>query len=413
MHVQVLNITKVVRTKLNVLLFVTIVNTVLFSVFPPCLLAYELTGYVNAEGRYFFNEALFSRQQSSSMSIAAQPELYHKWGNGSSLIATPFVRIDSVDAERSHFDIRELIYQQAYDTWELNVGIGKVFWGVTEFVHLVDIINQTDLVEHLDGEEKLGQPMAHLSLAREWGVVDMFILPFFRERTFPGRRGRLRSGIVVDTDNAKYESSAEQYNIDLALRYSNTIDEWDFGIYHFAGTGREPTFSLKINSEGRSRLIPYYDQINQTGIDVQSVYGSWLYKLEALHRSGQGESFFAYVGGFEYTFINIASSGIDLGVIGEWAYDDRNNKCTTGFDNDLMMGARVAFNDAASSEALMGMIQDINSAGTTFTLEASRRITSHWRISLNAFFVLDSSSSDIIYDLRNDDYLQLELFYYF
>ena len=425
MHAQVLKITKEVRTKLKVLLFVIIVNTVLFSVFPPCLLAYELTGYVQAEGKYFFNEALFSRQQGSSISFAAQPELYHEWGNGSSFIATPFVRIDSVDAERSHFDIRELIYQQAYETWELDIGIGKVFWGVTEFVHLVDIINQTDLVEDLDGEEKLGQPMAHLSLAREWGVVDMFILPFFRERTFPGRRGRLRSGIVVDTDNAKYESSAEQYNIDLALRYSNTIGEWDFGIYHFAGTGREPTFSLKINSEDRSRLIPYYDQINQTGIDIQSVYGSWLYKLEALHRSGQGESFFAWVGGFEYTFINIASSGIDLGVIGEWAYDDRDNKCTpgfdndrdnkctTGFDNDLMMGARMAFNDAASTEALMGMIQDINSSGTTFTLEASTRITNHWKISINAFFVLDSSSSDIIYDLRNDDYLQLELFYYF
>ena len=54
MHGQVLNITKVVRTKLNVLLFVIIINTVLVSVFPPCLLAYELTGYVQAEGKYFY-----------------------------------------------------------------------------------------------------------------------------------------------------------------------------------------------------------------------------------------------------------------------------------------------------------------------------------------------------------------------
>jgi len=410
---QGLNNTNTAVTKLKILLFVIIVNTVLVLLFTSNLPAFELTGYVKAEGKTFFNKALFSRQQRSSMSIAAQPELYHEWGNGNSLIATPFARIDSVDAERSHLDIRELIYQRAYDTWDLRLGIGKVFWGVTEFVHLVDIINQTDLVEHIDGEEKLGQPMAHLSLAREWGVVDMFILPFFRERTFPGRRGRLRFGIVVDTDHARYESSAERYNVDLALRYSNTLGDWDFGIYHFAGTGREPTFSLKINSEGRLRLIPYYEQINQTGLDVQSVYGNWLYKLEALHRSGQGESFFACVGGFEYTFVNIASSRIDLGVISEWAYDDRDDKCTTGFDNDLMMGARIAFNDAASSEVLMGLIQDINSAGTIFTLEASTRITDHWSISLNAFFMLDSSSRDISYDLRNDDYLQFELFYYF
>ena len=40
--------------------------------------------------------------------------------------------------------------------WSLSIGLGKVFWGVTEFNHLVDVINQTDLVEGIDGEAKLG-----------------------------------------------------------------------------------------------------------------------------------------------------------------------------------------------------------------------------------------------------------------
>ncbi len=155
------------------------------------------------------------------------------------------------------------------------------------------------------------------------------------------------------------------------------------------------------------------DIIIQTDLEVQFVTDNWLPKLEALYRSGQDDGFFACVGGFEYTFVNMASSGIDLGLIGEWAYDDRDNKCTTGFDNDLMAGARMAFNDTASTEALMGIIQDINSAGTTLTLEANRRITNHWKISIDVFFVLNSSDSDTIHDLRNDDYLQLELFYYF
>jgi len=385
----------------------------LFAAYPSRVPAFELTGHLAAEEKLFFNDPLFSRQQRSAASFAAQPEFYHEWENGFSILATPFLRIDSVDAERSHFDIRELIFQSAHDTWELRIGIGKVFWGVTEFVHLVDIINQTDLIEHIDGEEKLGQPMAHLSVVRNWGVIDLFVLPFFRERTFPGRRGRLRSRIVVDTDHVKYESGAKQHPIDLAIRYSHTLGDWDFGIYHFAGTGREPGFDLKINSQGRLRLTPYYEQIRQTGLDVQSVYGNWLYKLEALYRTGQDDSFFACVGGFEYTFVNMASSGLDLGLIGEWAYDERNNKCTTGFDNDVMAGARLAFNDLASTEALAGIIQDMNSTATTFSLEASRRLSSHWKISINAFFVFKSSDSDIIYDLRNDDYFQIELFYYF
>ena len=33
-------------------------------------------------------------------------------------------------------------------------------------------------------------------------------------------------------------------------------------------------------------LIPYYEQIRQFGLDAQLTVGSWLYKLEAIQRSG-------------------------------------------------------------------------------------------------------------------------------
>ena len=125
------------------------------------------------------------------------------------------------------------------DTWELRLGFGKVFWGTTEFVHLVDIINQTDRVEDISLEKKLGQPMVQLSIPRDWGIVDMFVMSYFRERTFPGRRGRLRSALVVDTDNPIYESANKEWQVDAALRYSHSIGDWDIGLYHFYGTGRD------------------------------------------------------------------------------------------------------------------------------------------------------------------------------
>ena len=62
----------------------------------------------------------------------------------------------------AHGDIRELAYVHASDDWELRLGIRKEFWGVTEFQHLVDVINQTDGVEDFDGEDKLGQQMVNL-----------------------------------------------------------------------------------------------------------------------------------------------------------------------------------------------------------------------------------------------------------
>ena len=47
------------------------------------------------------------------------------------------------------------------------------------------------------------------------------------------------------------------------------------------------------------------------------------------------DSFFSCVSGFEYTFFNMASSSLDLGLIRERAYDERDNRCTTGFNNEL------------------------------------------------------------------------------
>ncbi len=71
--------------------------------------------------------------------------------------------------QSTHWDIRELSWIHVGNGWESRVGIRKVFWGVTEGRHLVDIINQTDQVDQVDGEEKLGQPMINLSTVRDWG----------------------------------------------------------------------------------------------------------------------------------------------------------------------------------------------------------------------------------------------------
>lgn len=376
--------------------------------------AYELSGYVLTEGRYFFNDPLHDGQRRHSASLVIQPEFYHEWEDGSSLTFTPFARVDSADRERTHPDVRELSYLWLNEGWELRVGVGKVFWGVTEFVHLVDIINQTDAVENPDMEDKLGQPMIYLSVPREWGVIGVFVMPYFRERTFPGKKGRYRTEVVVDTDEAEYANPADEYHTDFAVRYSHTLGDWDFGIYYFNGTGREPTLLPRINMmTGEVSLIPFYEQIGQTGIDVQMVYGSWLFKLESLYRTGQGDDFYAAAGGFEYSFYNIFSSGMDVGLLGEWAYDERKENSTTGFDNDLMGGIRLAFNDAASTDALLGVIEDLDSDGRVVSLESSRRISDHVKITANAFLVLDSSEEDAIHSLRDDDSLQVELAYYF
>lgn len=375
----------------------------------------EISGYAGVELRGFLQTAKETRQQhSTNFSFVFEPEYYREWDNGDQSIAfVPFVRLDENDSERTHFDIRELNYLLVSDRWELRLGVRKVFWGVAEFQHLVDIINQTDVVENIDTEDKLGQPMINLALINDWGTLDFFVLPYFRERTFPGTSGRLRTIPRIDEDRARFESSAKARHIDIAARYSHYLGDWDIGIAHFFGTGRDPRLILNTDQPGNPFFIPFYDIINQTSIDIQATKGNMLWKLEALHRSGQGNTYNALVGGFEYTFAGIMDTAVDLGLLGEYHYDDRGASSPGIFEDDIALGARLAFNDAQSSEALTGMVWDRNTGGKFFNVEASRRIGERFLLELQGRLFFNQKPQEPAFAFTKDDYIEAFLGYHF
>lgn len=375
--------------------------------------AFETSGYIAAESMLFVHSPRFPGQDEHSVSLALQPEFYWGWNGPNSVLFVPFARLDSADSERTHFDVRELFYLRVFDDWELGVGARKVFWGVTESQHLVDIINQTDLVEHIDGEEKLGQPMVNASFVRDYGVFDFFMMPYFRKRTFPGTGGRLRQDIVVDNDLAEFESPAAEEHIDLAVRYSQTLGAWGLGLSHFMGTSREPLLRVGTDASGHEVLIPVYRTINQTGLDLQWTGEGLLVKVETIYRTGQGKAFGAWTGGFEYTFYGMSGTGMDLGVLAEWSHDTRGEDATTPLENDLMAGFRLSVNDTQSTEALAGIIQDIDSNARTIFLESSRRLGNNWKATLEAYLFHHQGSNDRTSGARDDDFVRLELAYYF
>src|SRR5690606_9058446 len=147
--------------------------------------------------------------------------------------------------------------------WDVVAGIERVFWGVAESRHLIDVINQVDLVENLDEEDRLGQPMVNVNYYTRFGAFGAFVLPGFRERTFPDRDARLSRPGPVIADDARYESGAEQYHVDFAARWWHTIGGLDIGLAHFHGTGREPRLIPEMRPVGPI-LVPFYDQIDES-----------------------------------------------------------------------------------------------------------------------------------------------------
>ncbi|ODS24885.1 hypothetical protein AB835_01070 [Candidatus Endobugula sertula] len=376
--------------------------------------AIELSGNVEVEWSAYQRDGQFPGQgYQSNLSLSIEPEWYWQWNGGSDrLVFIPFLRGDEHDAERSHGDIRELSWVHVGEKWEFRTGFRKVFWGVTEFNHLVDIINQTDSVDSFDGEEKLGQPMLNISRVTDWGIVDAFVLVGFRERTFAGAEGRLRGRLVADTDRANYESTDEEKHIDYALRWSHSVGVFDVGLYWFDGTDRNPILQTQADN-GVTRLIPFYQQVTQVGVDLQATIDSWLWKLEAIQKDSRQDDYLASQVGVEYTLYGLNSTATDVGILVEYGWDERDYTADNTFQNDIFLGFRFTLNDPKDSALLISAGYDADFYTKSLLVEASTRFNDYWTIALEGVFVESRNVADPAAVLVDDDRLQLTVKRYF
>ncbi|HKY92139.1 MAG TPA: hypothetical protein VJM11_13915 [Nevskiaceae bacterium] len=374
---------------------------------PPLKLKMEL----GLQGRAFAHDGAWPEQRNSGVAVSVQPEI--DWGIPHGNVRfVPFARWDQKDDERTHADIRELTVRQRHGNWDVVAGIGRVFWGTTESVHLVDIINQTDGVEDPDGEDKLGQPMVNVAWTTRAGVWSAFLLPYHRDRTLPGEHGRFRGPVPFDRGDPIYESSHEEERVDVAGRWSLSKGPLDVGLSAFHGNAREPRYEPTVDADGIV-LTPVYDVIEQYGLDGSVVRGGWLYKLEAIHNVSRVEDFTATAAGFEYTYSSVKGSSWDVGALAEFLWDSRGGNAPSAFQKDVFVGSRLSANDVAGTEILAGVVADLERESLFGNVEASRRVGVSGKIAIELRFFGGGSEADPLAFFRRDDYLQVEYTRYF
>ena len=390
---------------------------------------HEISGRVAVESRWFPQTAAYDGQRNHNAGLVAEPKLFLQVAKATSFTLAPFFRYDAADPARTHGDLREayllLSGPLGGSEWELRLGVDRVFWGVAEARHLVDIVNQTDLVDHPNEKTKLGQPMAHLTLSGDWGAVELFAISYHRLRTFPGRAGRLRPSLEIDNGRATYESGAKEWHLDFAARYSHSFGPLDLGLSLFDGTSREPVMGLGLVRNGALVLIPHYEQIRQFGLDAQLTVEAWLLKLEAIYRQGarnavrkltdpsflgNKEAYAAFVVGGEYTFNGVFGTDADLSLLAEWMIDGRRRRATNQYQNDLFLGARLAFNDVQGAEFIAGALLDLDTRTRTLNLEFNRRLTDSVSVKAEAVLLLQVDKADtIVHQTRRDSFIALNL----
>lgn len=380
-----------------------------------------LYGFFEAEGRWFPQDSRDGAPDHLIGSMAMEPTVEYSWKGGSQFLRfTGFARVDTVTENRTHADVREAKYVGVFGPLELTVGVDRRFWGVTEAVHLVNIINQVDTLEDVDFEDYLGQPLISATYTTQIGTISAFLMPYFRERLFPTGEDRPNLPIKINRTLTQYESGNNNWHPDWALRWSLREGPVDLGLSYFSGFSREPQLLLSFDTQGQPQLIPRYNLIDQVGIDLQATLGSMLLKFEGIHRWDPVKDYAAFAAGFEYTFYGVSKGGADLGVLAEYLYDERGKgrplapgippfSNVSPYDDDIFVGFRWSGNDIASTEILGGAIVDLDTKSKAFVVEASRRLGNNLRISLDGRFFTSVSTRDILWPAGDDDFIQLKL----
>lgn len=376
---------------------------------------WDISAELGYEARAFLQDPPAKGQFSGVQnSLILQPDFAYETDSGANQFSfVPFARLDARDNNRTHWDVREAYWRHVADEYDLLIGLNTVFWGVTESRHLVNIINQIDAVENIDEEDFLGQPMIQLGTQQDFGRFDLYVLPGFRERTFPSREGRLTGPFFVADEFAAYESGAGEHRVDVAARYSHYVGNYDFAFSLFHGTSREAAFRPLAGVSNTFR--PYYEVISQAGLELQYTGDALLLKLEAIGREGSGDAFAASVAGFEYTFYQIADSDMDLGVLGEYLYDGREEFIApiTIQENDVFAGARLTFNDAQDTAILAGALVDVEDQSTSLRLEAERRLGNDYKVELQANFFVNQDPRNLSSAFADEDFMMLRLSRFF
>ena len=120
------------------------------------------------------------------------------------------------------------------------------------------------------------------------------------------------------------------------------------------------------------------------------------------------------VAGVEYTINSVFGSEADLGLLAEWNYDGRRENATNVFDNDIFLGARLAFNDVQSTDLVVSMLADADHSTRSMVFEFNRRLSDRWSLHLEAVAILAVDKADHThYQTRRDSFIELQVTYNF
>ena len=389
----------------------------------------EVSGRLSAETRLYPETAAPPRQRSHASGFAGEATAYIEDDDGRSVTVTPFYRYDAGDPDRTHADLREAYLLLHGDVgegeWELRLGVDRVFWGVVESRSLVDIVNQTDLVEQPNEKTKKGQPMVHLTWSARLGgagVVRADLAPP-PQLSGPARppASRARRGPRAHLLRVRRRRVASRFRrpVQRQLRAGRcraqrvrrhqprahpSADAGGLGIGSRAALRADPPIRSGYPS---SPPAPGFSSWKPSTAPARRTAGS-------IDTSNTGKkATAAFILGGEYTFNSVWGSGSDLSLLAEWARDGRGRWAPNAFENDIFLAARLGLNDEQSTEFVVSILASLANSSRVFSAEFKRRLSDRWSLHAETTVYLGIDRDDAVYDVRRDNFIGVNLDYNF
>jgi len=230
--------------------------------------------------------------------------------------------------------------------------------------------------------------------------------------------------VWIDADGQKGD---RWFSPQFAVRADQTIGSFDGAIYYVNHNERTPS-SVVLDG---ANLRPVYAHIQRYGGTTTLAIGEWLIKGEAEYRA--------------YTQLELPTSlpvlnplpvdhtSVALGVEWGWAYDaaegtvilegqgaiaqglsDEEREALGPFQHDVLVAYRHAFNNAASTEFMLGAIVDVMEPSEVLgNLMFTHRLNDYWSLETSGRLVFASSQESFLNGLDEAHSIELSMKRYF
>lgn len=276
-------------------------------------------------------------------------------------------RLAAVDPDRNRANVEEAWVSYRNAGWNVRAGVDIVNWSATEAFHPADVLNARNLDSNVENAEKIGEPMVSVERDLGRGGITLYYMPALIDPQIPDSSSRLSfldpglgggAPLWADKDGSTSRRSLRHQG---ALRLAQTFGSADLALTAVRHQDRsQPT----VFYDPATRLFhPVFHPVTHYGLTYQHALGAWVVKIESAWRDFDGgvrdhgefafglENGWTHAGGAESTVI----------LEGQTMFDANKDQraALSMFQRDLLLGWRLAFNDAYSTELFASFIFDL------------------------------------------------------